>query len=132
MKESVKPFADETRAPVLDPGRRKTKTGQLWAYARDNRPWGDPEPPGVAYVYEPDRKHERPAVHLSGFGGILQVDGYGAYKALADKGQARLAFCWAHVRRKFFEIQAATPAPVAAEALARMAPSTPSSAKSAA
>ena len=72
---------------MLDPGRRKTKTGQLWAYARDNRPWGDPEPPGVAYVYELDRKHERPAVHLSGFGGILQVDGYGAYKALADKGQ---------------------------------------------
>src|SRR5277367_1577173 len=120
LKESVKLFADETRAPVLDPGRRKTKTGQLWAYARDNRPWGDPEPPGVAYVYEPDRKHERPAVHLSGFGGILQVDGYGAYKALADKGQARLAFCWAHVRRKFFEIQAATPAPIAAEALARI------------
>ena len=120
LKESVKLFADETRAPVLDPGRRKTKTGQLSAYARDNRPWGDPEPPGVAYVYEPDRKHERPAVHLSGFGGILQVYGYGAYKALADKGQARLAFCWAHVRRKFFEIQAATPAPIAAEALARI------------
>ena len=59
-------------------------------------------------------------MHLSGFGGILQVDGYGADKALADKGQARLAFCWAHVRRKFFEIQAATPAPVAAEALARI------------
>ena len=60
-----------------------------------------------ANAYEPDRKHERPAVHLSGFGGILQVDGYGGYKVLADKGQARLAFCWAHVRRKFFEIQAA-------------------------
>ena len=82
LKGSDKLFADETRAPVLDPGRRKTKTGQLWAYARDDRPWGGPEPPGVAYVYEPDRKHERPAAHLAGFAGCLQVDGYGAYKAL--------------------------------------------------
>ena len=115
LKASVKLFADETRAPVLDPGRRKTKTGQLWAYARDDRPWGGPEPPAVAYVYEPDRKHERPAVHLAGFAGILQVDGYGAYKALAEGGPVALAFCWAHVRRKFFEIQASTPAPIAAE-----------------
>ena len=92
LKASVKLFADETRAPVLDPGRRKTKTGQLWSYARDDRPWGGPEPPGVAYVYEPDRKHERPAVHLAGFAGILQVDGYGAYKALAEGGPVALAF----------------------------------------
>ena len=120
LKGSAKLFADETRAPVLDPGRRRTKTGQLWAYARDDRPWGGPAPPGVAYVYEPDRKHERPAAHLAGFGGILQVDGYGAYKALAEGGRVTLAFCWAHVRRKFFEIQAATPAPIAAEALARI------------
>jgi len=120
LKGSVKLFADETRAPALDPGRRKTKTGQLWAYARDDRPWGGLDPPGVAYVYEPDRKHERPAAHLAGFGGILQVDGYGAYKALAEGGAVALAFCWAHVRRKFFEIQAATPAPIAAEALARI------------
>ena len=86
----------------------------------DDRPWGGPEPPGVAYVYEPDRKHERPVAHLAGFAGILQVDGYGAYKALAEGGPVALAFCWAHVRRKFFEIQASTPAPIAAEALARI------------
>ena len=55
LKASVKLFADETAAPVLDPGRGTTKTGQLWAYARDDRPWGGPEPPAVAYVYEPDR-----------------------------------------------------------------------------
>src|SRR3984957_4806502 len=120
LKGSDKLFADETRARVLDPGRRKTKTGQLWAYARDDRPWGGPEPLGVAYVYEPDRKHERPVAHLAGFAGILQVDGYGAYKALAEGGPVALAFCWAHVRRKFFEIQASTPAPIAAEALARI------------
>jgi transposase len=102
LKASVKLFADETRAPVLDPGRRKTKTGQLWAYARDDRPWGGPEPPGVAYVYEPDRKHERPVAHLAGFAGILQVDGYGAYKALAEGGPVALAFCWAHYPEPIF------------------------------
>ena len=120
LKGSPKLFADETTAPVLDPGRRRTKTGQLWAYARDDRPWNGPEPPVVAYVYEPDRKHERPAAHLAGFDGLLQVDGYGAYKALAEGGAVTLAFCWAHVRRKFFEIQAATPAPIAAEMLMRV------------
>ena len=57
---STKLFADETTAPVLDPGRGRTKTGQLWAYARDDRPWGGTDPPAVAYVYAPDRKHERP------------------------------------------------------------------------
>ena len=120
LKGSDKLFADETRAPVLDPGRRKTKTGQLWAYARDDRPWGGPEPPGVAYVYEPDRKHERPAAHLAGFAGCLQVDGYSAYKALAEGNAVTLAFCWAHARRNFFDIQAADPAPIAVETLARI------------
>lgn len=78
LKTSAKLFADETTAPVLDPGRGKTKTGQLWAYARDDRPWEGADPPGVAYVYAPDRKAERPITHLDGFSGILQVDGYGA------------------------------------------------------
>ena len=89
-------FADETTAPVLDPGRGRTKTGQLWAYARDDRPWGGAGPPGVAYVYAPDRKAERPIAHLAGFRGVLQVDGYGGYKVLADRGEVRLAFCWSH------------------------------------
>jgi transposase len=66
-------FADETTAPVLDPGRGRTKTGQLWAYASDDRPWGGSDPPGVAYVYAPDRKAERPIAHLEGFKGVLQV-----------------------------------------------------------
>jgi len=60
LRSSTKLFADETTAPVLDPGRGRTKTGQLWAYARDNRPWGGSDPPGVAYVYAPDRKADRP------------------------------------------------------------------------
>jgi transposase len=121
LKQSTKLFADETRAPVLDPGRGETKKGQFWAYARDERPWKGAAPPGVAYVYEPDRKHARPAQHLAGFGGILQVDGYGAYTDLAEAGDVVLAFCWSHSRRKFYDIQVATPAPIAAEALMRIA-----------
>jgi transposase len=121
LKQSTKLFADETTAPVLEPGRGQTKKGQLWAYARDERPWQGTAPPGVAYVYAPDRKHMRPAEHLAGFHGILQVDGYGAYVDLAEAGNVLLAFCWSHVRRNFFDIQAATPAPIAAEALMRIA-----------
>ena len=91
---AAKLFADETTAPVLDPGRGRTKTGQLWAYAADDRPWGGADPPGVAYVYAPDRKAERPIAHLDGFKGILQVDGYAGYRKLAERGDVQLAFCW--------------------------------------
>ena len=121
LKQSTKLFADETTAPVLDPGRGRVKKGQLWAYARDERPWAGRAPPGVAYVYAPDRKHARPAEHLAGFSGILQVDGYAAYSELAQRGDVALAFCWSHVRRQFYEIQVKTPAPIATEALVRIA-----------
>jgi transposase len=121
LKTSTKLFADETTAPVLDPGRGRTKTGQLWAYARDDRSWCGSDPPGVAYVYAPDRKAERPITHLAGFKGILQVDGYGGYRALAERGDVQLAFCWAHVRRRFYELAVADPAPIASETLKRIA-----------
>ena len=121
LKASPKLFADETTAPVLDPGRGRTKTGQLWAYARDDRPWGGTDPPGIAYVYAPDRKADRPIEHLAGFRGILQVDGYEGYRKLAKSGEVRLAFCWAHVRRRFVELARAGPAPIATEALERIA-----------
>src|SRR6202158_1323917 len=121
LKASSKLFADETTAPVLDPGRGRTKTGQLWAYVRDDRPWGGTDPPGVAYVYAPDRKSERPIAHLAGFRGVLQVDGYGAYKVLAARGQVHLAFCWSHVRRPFYELAQSGPAPIASEALQHIA-----------
>jgi transposase len=121
LKSSTQLFADETTAPVLDPGRGRTKIGQLWAYARDDRPWGGADPPGVAYVYAPDRKAERPITHLAGFKGLLQVDGYGGYRALAERGDVQLAFCWAHVRRRFYELAIAGPAPIASEALKRIA-----------
>jgi transposase len=121
LRASPKLFADETTAPVLDPGRGRTKTGQLWAYARDDRPWGGPAPPAVAYVYAPDRKGERPVAHLRGFRGVLQVDGYAGYRALAENGQVQLAFCWSHVRRQFYEIAAGGAAPIATETLTRIA-----------
>ena len=120
LRRSQRLFADETTAPVLDPGRGRTKTGQLWAYARDDRPWGGSDPPLVAYVYAADRKAERPEVHLGEFAGILQVDGYGGYAALARRRQQIvLAFCWAHVRRKFYEL--ARTSPVAEDVLRRIA-----------
>jgi transposase len=121
LKGSTRLFADETTAPVLDPGRGRTKTGQLWAYARDDRPWGGTDPPGVAYVYAPDRKAERPIAHLAGFKGIVQVDGYGGYRVLAEHGDVELAFCWSHVRRRFYELAATGSAPIASEALERLA-----------
>lgn len=120
LRRSQRLFADETTAPVLDPGRGRTKTGQLWAYARDDRPWGGDDPPLVAYVYAPDRKSERAQAHLGSYSGILQVDGYSGYPALAKRGQQlSLAFCWSHVRRKFYEL--AENSPVAAEVLRRIA-----------
>lgn len=119
LKRSGKLFADETTAPVLDPGRGRTKTGQLWAYARDDRPWGGTDPPGVAYVYAPDRTAGRPIAHLFGFAGVLQVDGYAAYETLAKSGTVRLAYCWSHVRRQFYDLAAASP--IATETLSRIA-----------
>ncbi|MCX7284636.1 MAG: IS66 family transposase [Novosphingobium sp.] len=120
LRRSERLFADETTAPVLDPGRGRTKTGQLWAYARDDRPWGGDTPPIVAYVYASDRKGERAEAHLDDFAGVLQVDGYGGYTALAKRRQQIvLAFCWAHVRRKFYEL--ADNSPVAVEVLQRIA-----------
>jgi transposase len=121
LRASPKLFADETTAPVLDPGRGRTKAGQLWAYARDDRPWGGTDPPSVAYVYAPDRKAKQPMTHLAGFNGTLQVDGYSGYRAFAERNDVQLAFCWSHVRRPFYELAAAGPAPIAREALQRIA-----------
>ena len=120
LRRSERLFADETTAPVLDPGRGRTKTGQLWAYAQDDRSWGGNDPPMVAYIYAADRKGERAEAHIGNFAGILQVEGYGGYAALARRRQqVQLAFCWAHVRRKFYEL--ADTSPVATEVLRRIA-----------
>src|SRR5215210_6214484 len=121
LRASSKLFADETTAPVLDAGRGRTKTGQLFTYARDDRAWGGTDPPIVAYVYAPDRKAARPIAHLAGFAGVLQVDGYAGYKVLAERGNVQLAFCWSHVRRRFYELAQGGAAPIASEALRRIA-----------
>ena len=118
---SAKLFADDTPIPVLDPGRGRTKTGRLWVYARDDRPWCGPEPPAALYLYSPDRKAERPAGHLQGFRGVLQVDGYAGFERLTAPGNIVLAACWAHARRKFYDLHEATGSPIAAEALRRIA-----------
>ncbi len=85
---STKLFVDETTAPVLDPGRGRTKTGYLWALARDDRPWQGDAPPAVVYSYAPGRGAEHAKVLLDGFTGVLQTDGYAAYRSLADPKRA--------------------------------------------
>ena len=124
LKASPKLFCDETRCPVLDPGRGKTKTGYLWALARDDRPWGGSDPPAVAYSYAPGRGAEHAVKLLDGFHGLLQVDGYAVYKRLAAParpgGPVTLVYCWSHLRRQFYEVFVGGNAPIATEALARI------------
>src|SRR4051794_10449419 len=120
VMSSTKIFADDTTLPVLDPGRGRTKTGRFWGYAIDDRPWSGSTPPAVVYLYAEDRKGERPAAHLAEFTGVLQVDGYSGFKSLLENrppGEIRLAFCWAHCRRRFYDIHQATGSPLAEEAL---------------
>jgi transposase len=118
-------FVDETRAPVLDPGRGRTKTGYFWSIARDDSAWrGDTGPPAVVYTYAPGRGAEHAIALLAGYRGIMQCDGYAPYKQL-QRGRAgnavTLAFCWAHLRRRFYEIAKGGSAPIAEEALRRIA-----------
>jgi transposase len=123
VMSSTRIFADDTPLPVLDPGRGRTKTGRLWGYAVDDRPWQGDAPPAVVFLYAEDRKGERPAAHLAEFQGVLQVDGYSGFKSLLEgrpAGEIRLAFCWAHCRRRFYEIHQATGSPLAEEALRRI------------
>jgi transposase len=100
---SAKIAVDETTAPVLDPGRGQTKKGYFWAIARDDRPWGGADPPAVAYTYAPGRGAVHALKLLDGYRGVVQCDGYAAYKAITAKPQGQgitLAFCWAHLRRQ--------------------------------
>lgn len=122
LKRSTKLFMDETRAPVLDPGARKTRTGYFWALARDDRPWDGTAPPGVAFTYAPGRGGQHAERILQGFGGILQVDGYAGYNRLIAPDRIgtgiQLAYCWAHARRKLIEITRTGPAPIAEKGVA--------------
>ena len=101
LKRSGKLFMDETRAPVLDPGRGRTKTGYMWALARDDRAWAGPDPPGVAFFYAPGRGGRYAERFLDGFGGILQVDGYAGYNRVAKPGAGvTLSYCWRYVAQQ--------------------------------
>jgi hypothetical protein len=102
--------ADDTRVPVLAPGQGKTKTGRLWTYVRDDRPAGDTAAPAVWFAYSPDRGGEHPVRHLRKFRGALQAD-----------GRIQEVACWAHVRRKFYDLEQAHASPLAREALQRIA-----------
>ncbi len=118
---AAKLHADDTPVPVLAPGLGRTKTGRLWTYVRDDRPAGDATPPAVWFAYSPDRKGEHPQGHLRHFAGTLQADGYAGFDAVYETGRIREAACWAHVRRKFYDLQVAHKSPIAQEALERIA-----------
>ena len=111
---------DDTPVPVLDPGRGKTKEGRLWAYVRDERPFGGHSPPAAIYFYSPDRKGEHPQIHLKDFTGMLHADGYAGFKRLFETGRIGEAACWAHARRKYFDVFETIKSPIAEEALARI------------
>ena len=120
LKQSTKLFMDETTAPVLDPGRGKVKKGYFWALARDDRPWSGDAPPGVAFTYAPGRAGKHASEILQGFNGVLQVDGYTGYNRVLDpktNGDIRLAYCWAHARRKLYDLTQNSTAPIANEGL---------------
>ncbi|WP_366929452.1 transposase [Mesorhizobium sp.] len=109
------------RCGEVDPGRGRTKTGQLFAYARDDRAWVGSRSARRRLSLCARSKGEQPLRYLQGFVGILQVDGYAGYRALADRNVVSLAFCWSHVRRKFYELAQSSPASIATGALQRFA-----------
>jgi transposase len=114
--------ADDTTVPVLAKG--KTRTGRLWTYVRDDRPFGGPDPPAAVFFYSPDRGGVHPQQHLAGYAGLMQADAYAGfnklYEAARKPGPIVEAVCWAHARRKFFDLARINKAPVAIEAVERM------------
>jgi transposase len=126
IKQGERVFADETTLPTLAPGNGKTQKAWLWAYARDDRPYGGAGPPMVAYRFEDSRSGDCVKRHLIGFTGLLQVDGYAAYtqlaKAKAGSNEAMtLAGCWAHLRRKHYDLHISDSSQVATQTLKIMA-----------
>jgi transposase len=117
---ATKLHGDDTPVPVLSPGKGRTKTGRLWAYVRDDRPIAGPDPPAVIYRYSPDRKGERPRLHLRAFTGILQADAYSGFAPLYAEGCIQEAACWAHARRKYYDVYATDRSDIAAEAITRI------------
>jgi transposase len=128
--------ADDTPLPVLDPGRGRTKTGYLWTYVRDERPWGSAMAPAVWFEYSPNRKGEHPRRHLGDFSGVVHSDAYAglnevfkyfapntsAKRSDARAGPPRMkrSLCWAHVRRKLYDLYVALDSPIAREGIDRI------------
>jgi transposase len=112
--------ADDTPYPVLAPGTGKTKIARIWTYVRDERSWGSDVPPAVLFRYTPDRKGIHPHAHLTDFTGALHADGYAGFDRLFETGSIHELACWAHARRKFFDLYEATASPIAKEALDRI------------
>jgi transposase len=114
--------ADDTTVPVLAKG--KTRTGRLWTYVRDDRPFGGPDPPAAVFFYSPDRGAKHPEEHLASYAGLMQADAYAGFNRLYGAGRkAGLiveAACWAHARRKFFDLARISKAPIAVEAVERI------------
>ena len=119
VMSAQKLHGDDTPVPVLCPGRGTTKQGRLWTYVRDDRPAASTDPPAVLFRYSPDRKGERPKAHLEPFAGVLQADAYAGFDRLYGE-RIQEAACWAHVRRKFYDIHVHKASPIAAEALDRI------------
>jgi transposase len=111
---------DDTPVPVLAPGTGKTKTARLWTYVRDDRPAGSDVPPAVWFTYTQDRKGEHPKQHLNSFTGVLQADAYAGFHHLYEGGRIVEAACWAHARRKFYDIHVAHASAIAGEAIQRI------------
>jgi transposase len=121
----TKVHADDTPVPVLQPGRGTTKHGRLWTYVRDDRASSSIDPAAVWFAYSADRKGVHPHTHLKHFNGVLQADGYAGFDRLFREADAehpiKEAACWAHARRKFYDIHQATQSPLALDALNRIA-----------
>lgn len=112
--------ADDTPVPMLDPRRGKTATGRLWAYAVDDRGSGATSPPLVWYEFTTDRTGAHPQRQLASFTGYLQADGYAGYDKLYDTNRVTEVACWAHFRRKIFDIHATKPTPLTTDLLERI------------
>jgi transposase len=124
---------DDTPIAVLAPGNGKTRTGRLWTYVVDERPWKGGRAPAAFYRFSPDRRGERPRDHLAGFHGVIQADAFSGYAALTRPASSQPAkgsigraqplihaACWAHARRKLYDVFESTKSPIAEEALKRI------------
>jgi transposase len=115
-------YCDETRMPIQEKGRRRVRITQFWAHACDDRPWSGPAHPAVVYIHARGRGHDEARRQLADYQGTIQADGYDAYKGVTRSGpgvgRIKLAFCLAHVRRKYVDAYRKSPAPVTARIIA--------------